>query len=577
MKLKYLLGLGVIASFLLSACSSKGPDYTRYIPKSSAYVVALDVKSMMIKLDEDSLTIENMLEVLKDENNKADYTKALEVWTQFKDAGIDFENKVLVAVPDFNYTSGDISFQVVAGVKDAAKLEAFVSKQPNAPKVKKDGDLSIVDLSSGVAIGWNKKAVMIVGKQSTPSYSMMDEGDTATVTQIPGAEGLQADIKKYFDLKKEESIASVKEATDLIAEKADIGIFTSNTATSEVGGPGSMLTKMPKIKELLDGVYSTTTVNFEKGKVVVNGKTYAGKKLAELLSKYTGPVADMSLIERYPSNNINGIFAFSFKPETVPALLKETGFDAFVNMMLAEGGTTIEDIAKAFKGDFAVIFSDFAMKVQEAGKDASYRSIEPEAKLLFAARIGDKAAFDKLIALAEKTGEVRRVGNKLVMVQNMGDGQAITTIKPPPFVAGIENGLFIVSSDSAVYANYVAGKTSANISATAQAAIKNQSSGFYLNIPAMLNSIPDNIFDTTEVHPKNILNRSREVFGEMYFNTANFDGKKIDSKGELTILTGKNSLPQLVRYLMFVAEEIKQQNDADEVMVEEEKVKLEEK
>lgn len=563
MKLKQMVALGIIASIVLTACSSKGPEYTRFIPKSAGYVIAFDVKSMMTKLNEDSLTMENMLDVLKEKNNTGDYTQALEIWKQFKDAGLDFENKVLVAVPEINMDKGAVGFQLVAGVKDPAKLEAFVAKLPNAPKVEKDGDLSMVTIEGNVMMGWNKEAVMIVGNESPSDYGMLDFNDSSAVASIPGAEGVKADIKKYFTLKKDESIASVKEFTDLLQEKADMAIFTSgNGATGSGANP--FLAMLPKVKELLDGVYSTTTVNFEDGKIVINGQTYAGKKLAELLSKYAGPVADLSLVERYPSANINGVTAFSFKPELIPAFLKETGFDAFVNMALSEGGTSADDIAKAFKGDFAVVFGDFAMKTIDEGKDASYQRIEPSGKLVFAARIGDKTAFDKLIALAEKQGGIRRVGNKLVPAIDAESGM------PDPssfgFVAGIENDLLIVSNDSAVYASYAAGKSGTAISASAKAALKDQSLSFYVNTPSILKGIPDAIFDSADHHERKILNRSKEMFGEMYFNSTNFDGKKITSKGEVALTSGKNSLPQLVRYLMFIAEEMKQKEADEEAM-----------
>jgi hypothetical protein len=563
MKIKQLVALGFVASVMLAACSSKGPEYTRFIPKSSGYVIALDVKSMMTKLNEYSLTMENMLEVLKEKNKSGDYTKALEIWKQFSDAGLDFENKVLVAVPEINMDKGAVSFQLVAGVKDAAKLEAFVAKLPNAPKVQKDGDLSLVTIDGNVIMGWNKDAVMIVGKQSTPDYGMVDMNDTSAVASIPGAEGVKADIKKYFSLKKDESIASVKEFTDLLQEKADVAVFTSSAGATG-SGANPFLGMLPKVKELIDGVYSTTTLNFESGKIVINGQTYAGKKLAEILSKYAGPVADLSLVERYPSANINGVTAFSFKPELIPAFLKETGFDAFVNIMLTEGGTSVDEIAKAFKGDFAVIFSDFAMKTIDAGKDASYKRIEPTGKLVFAARIGDKVAFDKLIALAEKQGGIRRVGNRLVPVIDAESGM------PDPssfgFVAGIENDLLIVSNDSAVYASYASGKSGAALPAATKAVLKDQSMSFYVNTPSILKGIPDAVFDTADHHERNILNRSKEMFGEMYFNSTNFDGKKITSKGEVALVAGKNALPQLVRYLMYIADEMKQKQADEEAM-----------
>src|SRR6188768_2155650 len=99
MQLKRLAGLAIIATMLLTACSKKGPSYTRYIPKNASYVIALDVKEMIGKLEKDSLTVENMMAVLKDSSNPSQYSEAMTIWGQFKDAGLDFENKVFLTVP----------------------------------------------------------------------------------------------------------------------------------------------------------------------------------------------------------------------------------------------------------------------------------------------------------------------------------------------------------------------------------------------------------------------------------------------------------------------------------------------
>ncbi len=557
MQPKRIAVLMITAVFLLTACSKKGPKYTQYIPKDASYVVSIDLKSMVTKLEKDSLTVENMMEVLKDTTDPSKYSKALEIWKQFKDAGLDLESKVLVAVPSIDMNSGSVSVEVLAGLKDGKKLEDFIGKMPSPPKVQKEKDFSYA-IKDEMIVAWNSDAVMIVAgtkNRRTTYYEPDADGSTQAAPVVPGSDGSQLDkVKKYFSLKKEESIASVKEFGDLMGKEADVAIFTN---TAGLAGANATLAIMPKVKDLLEGIYSTSTINFEDGKMVMDGNTYVGKKLAEILNKYTGPEVDMSLIEPYASNNVDGVVAFSFKPELVSAFLKETGFDALIDMGLAQQGVSMADITKAFKGDFAFIFSDFAVSEVEKPDYAggTYKSKDPSAKMLFAVRIGDKAAFDKVITVATKTGMFTRQGNRLVPADvNPADAQKL--------ILGIENDLFIYCSDEALYKSYVAKTAKIGLSDEAKSAIKGSSIALFFDGEKILKGIPESLFDSTEIHERNILSRSKTTFKTLTFTTENFDGKKIHGTGELTMAPGKNSLPQLVRFLMYAAEEMKQ-HDAE--------------
>lgn len=555
MKSKKFSGfLLITAVTLFAACSKKGPSYTQYIPKDASYVVSIDVKSMVAKLEKDSLSVENMLEVIKDSTNPSKYAKAVEIWKQFKDAGLDLENKVFIAVPAINMSAGNLDIEVLAGLKDEKKLEAFITKMPEAPKVTKEGDISYATVNEWL-VGWNKEAVMILGGRSTPKMAEVYNGDSTMTAPapVPGASaGLPDKMKKFFALKKDESIAAVNSFNDLAAEKGDIAIFT-NTTTLAGSQTNPALAMMPKVKELLEGIYSTTIIDFEDGKMVMKSNTYTGPKLSEILKKYAGPVVDMSLVEPYPSNNVGGITAFSFNPELIPALLKETGFDAMADLVLTQQGITTADIAKAFKGDFAVIFSDFTItKVEKKNwDDQPYMTDEPSAKLLVAVRIGDKASFEKLLALGTKSGNILRQGNRLVPARN---GEADTSSK---MFVGIENDLLVFSNDDAVYKAYVAKTGKIELNNDVRGAMKGSSLVFFVDAGKILNSIPETIFDSTSVHEKNVLAKSKTVFKTLSFNMSNFDGKKVSGNGEITMASEKNSLPQFVRFLMYTAEEMK--------------------
>ncbi|HMP91449.1 MAG TPA: DUF4836 family protein, partial [Phnomibacter sp.] len=268
------------AAVVIASCGKKAPSYTQYIPKDASYVVALDIKGMMTKLEKDSLSMENMLQVLKENKDQSTYNTALEYWKQFQNAGLDFENKLLVAIPALDLEKGEITAEVVAGLKDPKKLEEFIGKLPNSPKPVKEGNISTIT-TPDFSLGYNNEAVVILAKGGgTNQYSALDmeEADSNKVAPAPGASNSTADLlKKYFGLKKEESIASVEAATSVLAENADIAVYTSSASLANaagMGGGGMAMAFMPKVKELVEGIYSTSLINFDDGKVDVKSNSF---------------------------------------------------------------------------------------------------------------------------------------------------------------------------------------------------------------------------------------------------------------------------------------------------------------
>lgn len=559
MKFKFSGLLWIVAVVMFTACSKKGPSYTKYIPKDASYVLAIDVKSIVTKLQKDSLSVENMLEVLKDSAHPSKYSKAIEVWNQFKDAGLDLESKVFVDVPTMDLAGGNLSVQVVAGLKDGKKLEAFVTKMDGSTKVVKEDGISYA-VKEGTIIGWNDDAVMMLAGTSTPRYNdLLKDSSAPTPVPMPGSNiGLTEKLKKYFAQKKDESIASIDEFNHLALEKGDITIFT-NSSSLATSNANPALAMMPKVKDLLQGIYSSTIINFEDGKIDVKGNTFIGPKLGDILKKYTGQTVDMNMVDAYPGSNVGGVLAFSFNPELIPAILKETGFDALADVGLAQQGISTADIVKAFKGDFAIIFSDFAIHpVKKTAEGFTYTKEEPTGKVVFATRINDKASFDKIVSLGTKTGMLVKQGNRLLPASN---GVVDTAEK---ISIGIENDLLVISNDENIYKGYVAKSGKNDISNEAKTMMKGSSIAFYLDAEKILNGIPETIFDSTMTHGKNIFKRSKEVFRTFDFTTSNFDGKKIEGHGEVTMADKTNSLSQMVKFLMYTAEEMKLQ-DAERI------------
>ncbi|MEO7313441.1 MAG: DUF4836 family protein, partial [Chitinophagaceae bacterium] len=533
-------------------CGKKAPGYTKYIPKQASNIISVDVKSLLTKLNNDSLTVENMLALLKDTSNPDDYKTAITKYTELKDAGVDWDSKVYISAGSLGMMGNGSTpeVQVVAGMKDVKKLETFLKLQSkNTEIIKADG--YSYSAQEEMAIGWNDDAVMVVfgGKnKSYPDYSPDDTTMGTKPKSEANASGAVEKLKKYFKLEKKESILTVDGFNDLQGKKADIAIFNQ----ANLDGVSAMaFAFVPKLKELIEGAYSATTVNFEDGKAVIENSGFVGEKMGDILKKYAGPEVDLGMIENYPSQNINGAMAFSFKPELIPALIRETGLDALLGLGLAQTGMGLDDFAKVFKGDFAVVVSDFTMEKKDMGKDAGmYKSEMPAAKLIFAAKIGDKAAFEKLVNLAVKQGGIIRSGNMLIPADK---GVPAADIH---FAISTANDMLTFASDSATLVAYQSKSQKIGLSDDIKSKMKGNAIAAYIDVEKILAGVSPNLFDSAQMEPQNVLARAKTTFKNGWFTGSNFDGKSINGKGEIVFADPKkNSLVQLVRFSMYAAEQ----------------------
>ena len=558
---KPFTGLAVAAIVLFTACGKKAPSYTRYIPKNAANVISIDVKGMLAKLNSDSLTVENMLAVLEDTARPDDYTTAMTKYIELKDAGIDWDSKVYISAASLEMSNGSTpAIQLVAGVKDQQKLEAFLKKQPQMGEIKKGDGYSYTVVGDN-GIGWSKDAVIVLYggyQRSYEDYMPADSMEgTKPKSEISTGRDAEEELKKYFKLEKKESILSVDGFNDLQAKQVDITIFTQ----VNLDGINAMaFAFVPRLKEMIEGTYSSSTINFEDGKAVVENKIFVGDKVGSILKKYAGPEVDLGLIENYPSQNVDGVVAFSFNPALIPALIRESGLDALLGLGLAQTGMGLDDFSKIFKGDFAVVVSDFAIDkkivspvTKDMGKDGEmYQSEKPTAKMIFTAKIGDKAAFDKLVSFAVKEGALVRNGNMLIPTEN---GERA---KDVPFAISTANDMLTFASDSATLVAYQSNTAKIGLANDVKSKLKGNAVAAFFDVEKILNGVSPNLFDSTSAAPGNIIAKAKTTFKNGWFTTSNFDGKSVAGKGEMVFGDSKkNSLVQLVRFAMYATEESK--------------------
>lgn len=515
--LKTLMAIAV-STVLLASCGSNANKMANHIPKNALAVIAVNAGSMLGKLEKDSMSVEQMLAASKQMHGN-DINEALKQWNDLKDAGIDWQHPFfIVALQDTVMSSSGAGFAVLAALSDEGKFEAAVKAKSGKEVVSEHGYKS-VPYSDG-SVAWNKNMAIITGGSAK----------SASATAL-------------FNIKKENSIVTAKHFDEAVAKNADVMIFNTGAAINNPQA-AMVLAMVPKAKEFVEGIEAISLINFEDGKATLESITYVGDKLGTLLDKYAGPEADLSLVERFPAQQLNTVAAFSFKPELIPAIIEELGISALVSMPLSQEGLTIDDFGKVFKGDFAVVVGDLKVTEKEMGKDGSKAAFnDPSANLVVAARIGDRAIFDKLLGKAVEKGILKREGDMIVAAVEDADMKGLTM--------GIAGDLLVISNNKATWDAYAAG-TKTKLNDQVSKTFAGQSAAVFVDINSILKAIPDSAMHSN-AQGQAMFMEAKNIFQSADMYMANYKNGKLTGGGQLLVTPGKNSLSRLANFAMTAA------------------------
>ena len=505
---------------LFASCKKSVPKQARYIPKDASVVFAVNAKNLQDKLDKSNISVDSLIKTALADNKAA--PNDIKQWDDLKNAGIKWQSEIFVYVQTKGsmMTGQNMLIGAVAAMDDATKFEAYFKKQKPDATIKKEANYTYAAGNSGFVAGWNKDVVIVVNGMATRG------GDGATAAA-------QTQLAALFAQKEAESVAGIPEFRELAGKKADLLFWTSSSA-SLAAIPMLGLTKAA---DLFKDVYAAGSANFEDGKITGEYTYYVGKALADILKKHAGPTIDMSALEQYPSNNIDGFFAMNFKMETLLDIVKFIGLDATANQYLATMGITLEDITKAIKGEMTLVLSDFAVEEKPNEFYPEYKVKTPVFKLIFNAKTGDKAAFTKVAAALAQKGILVQQGSQYVPAMPLG-AYKITADDKNIFVA----------SDSTILQQYKAGTGKAAIADDVKGKIKGKAAAFYVDINKILATVPTDSSYTA------VMTQAKASFKELIATSDNFDGKT--AKGHMELRTGndkENSLATIVKFIKAVA------------------------
>ncbi len=564
MQFTFRLFLGsILLVSLLTACGNRAPKEAKYIPKDVSAVLVADPKNLHDKLEKSGINMDTLINRLFQRN--AVDTAGRAKFYEIKDgAGINWNEKIFFFAmqnAEQNQSESNV-LNLIAGLSDASKFEAFLKKQPYFlnKAVQKEKSYSYILINNESMIAWNESNVIgsIYQSKIKPVY------DTVAMKFIVPEKAniekeMKAEVNKYFTQKESESLASVEAFGKMFQSKSDGYAFSSTNRYLSI--LGSMPLQLPKLEELVKDNYIASTLSFEDGKVMATATTYTNPFVSSILKRYAGPTVNLSLIENYPSENINMIMMASFNPEIFGGILKQLEVEGLVNNFMEKTGFSSQDLYKTLKGDIAVVVSDLQMPTKDVKvKNDSTLSIErkPLGKMVFNAPVGDPVAFAKIMNKGVELGYFTKIGT----VYNAGNLMRFMGM----YMHADEKNL-IIASDSITYAQYVSNKTKAVISNDALNLFKGKSAVAYFDIANTIKGFLSN----QNGNYKNSLVTAKETFKDLIVSSENFDGNSLQGKFEIRLNNEKqNSLVTLTSLFTDIAVDMrmaaKKESEAEEKM-----------
>lgn len=526
-----LLMISGAAVLLLTACS-KTPEGGKHIPKTAALVFSINSKQIQDKLVTEGLSVDKIFEAVQGQDSTNEMAKALK---EAQNSGVDLKGDVTIAlVPG---EKGKSYATAVAKLDDASKFEAFM-KEKSKKEIKSGTDFKYIIDKEGM-IGFNKETV--IGIFSINQGIKYDyTGDAAP--QAPSGpstdeKGWVEVLNGLFHLKADESVGTIESFKEVQKEKGDVSFWMSSEQiyAFNPGTPSGVAALVTtNIKKLTAGSYQTAAVHFENGKIKVNSLSYSGKELQDIMKKYPMEKVNISSLETYPSENVLGFALMNFDLRMLGDIIKLMGMDGFANMGLAETGLTLDDILKAFTGEIALVASDFSVVSKPSEWDSSYKITKPEVKWVFNMKVGDKAAFEKVMNTPVVGQMFTKQGTEYVPNQPLGE-----------VAVSINEKRVLAASDNGLLTTYAEGKSKVKLDEGILSKAKGNVMSMYLSVEKLVNNIPAEEMKL----PDSVLNDVKGLLKDFTVATEPSNGKSQRSTMELNFKNeNQNTLVQIVNF-----------------------------
>jgi len=531
----------IISMLVFASCKKASITQAKFVPKNADAVLVVDMASLRDKLIENKDNLEKIITNMEDRaDTMAD--KMGNEWMALLGSGIDFNNKLVVFAGSNNTanktdtTATNNIVTAVAVLKDEKKLENYLQKKFFGNTIQKEADYSYLAAEGDKIVGWNNEVVIIMYYQK-PAIITMEYDSASKLFNLGQPANKAAELKKAlaatFNLKQSETLANLVAFNDLLTEKADAYAWANASEAQQ-----NLPLQLPKLNELLENTYTAATINFDEGKVVFKSRTYTSEPMRDILKKYAGPKVDLSLVEKFPSGNINAFMVFAFDPQIFNGIVRYAQSAGFVDGVVSKfmGTTfTLQDVLSAVKGDIGVVIADVGIANVDSTGAAFPLMMMPKAKVLFTLPLGDEARSQQIIDRLVANGSLQKVNGTYTIPGILG---------MMPTGLSITKKSVVLASDSAVLQGYLAGNGGATIAANVKEGLSDKAGVMYINLQSIFNGVPvaqkNKVIDSAMAMAKN-------TFKDVKATLGNYNGKYIEGQMELRMMDAKtNSFTTLV-------------------------------
>lgn len=519
---KTLLSL-ILLIGLATSCKKPVPSQVKHIPKNATFIAAINAKAITSKMLANQATIENIMKSAS--GNDSSNAKGKQEWEDMKESGIDFTSNfyLSVAQKDGNIATGKGSMIIAAlgTINSEEKLEKYLKKKMPQVEIKKDKNFSYTTIEGDNMVAWSKDLVVAMSYQSAGGREMEYDSATGQFNLKPQAnpEGsLKAEMDNYFTMKEDNSVASIPEFREMMQNSADASMWINTSASVES-------IPLPKVKELFGNSYTAATLNFEDGKVVMDSKSYYSNEMKNLLKKYMNGQADMSLIEKYPSSNINGFLLVAMNPEFFNDMVKQLELGGMADAQLTRvmgSNYTLGDMLKALKGDMIFVISDL---------------VGSQFKMLGNLAVGDKTQMNKLM---DKLVEMK------MMAKSNGGYALSPDIQMKGLTVSVDDKNILLSNNDTLVNAYKASSGKVSIDKEVMNELSGKQLAMYINMQSIMNGVSPSVSQDSAVN--NSLVKAKETFKDMRMFVNKYDGKELSAHFELNFMnTKENSLTSILK------------------------------
>ncbi len=417
----------LIGLFIFSACADSSTGIARQdtitsIPSSVSMVTAVDVPSIMKKMDFEAVQkmsfYQKAIEEATHENPL--FGKVLEDPTA---SGIDLSKNIYTAYDMDAKKLGNYFNYAIANVADVSKLENMIAEADFGDVATKEG-YKVVKPNRKQIIAWSDQMVV-----AGMALGYMDT---------------EAAIERIFTTDEENSIASNKDLRKCLKKQHDVSSWMSSNGIAENPdakmGSGFAGIKADDLKDnFIHG-----HLDFNDGAINSVSSFFLKKGLTKDFDLFFKDEVNTNFSKYVPTENIGFGFTAALDIKGIKQVLKEQGMAGqYVDFALQDYGLSMDDIAATFDGDL------FFGAYPGASKDDGHG--------IFATKLSSDEVIFEVLKAGVELGAIEKIADSRYRLKGRSSAEMNPFGKNGEGYLMVNDGFLYASSSEAVLDQIAAG------------------------------------------------------------------------------------------------------------------------